>query len=85
MFICMFVICRELDNIARQVIFDRGFGSPGNEYQYFKHRLGHGIGLQGHEEPYMVRFNDMVLEPGMTFSVVSACQRNQLVPVKLSD
>jgi Xaa-Pro aminopeptidase len=35
---------------------------------YFTHRLGHGIGLDGHEHPYLVRGSKTVLEPGMTFS-----------------
>lgn len=43
-----------------------GFGF---DYQYFAHRLGHGIGLQGHEEPYLVRGNVELLVTGNTFSV----------------
>ena len=38
------------------------------DYKYFTHRLGHGIGLDGHEHPYLVRGSKTVLEPGMTFS-----------------
>jgi len=37
-------------------------------YKFFTHRLGHGIGLDGHEYPYLVRGSKTVLEPGMTFS-----------------
>jgi Xaa-Pro dipeptidase len=47
------------------VIEDGGFG-PG--YRYFTHRLGHGIGLDGHEWPYMVRGNATKLATGMTFT-----------------
>jgi len=36
---------------------------------FFAHRLGHGIGLQGHENPYFVGNNDVVLQPGMTLTV----------------
>jgi Xaa-Pro dipeptidase len=47
------------------VITDAGYGP---DYKYFTHRLGHGIGLDGHEHPYLVRGSKTVLEPGMTFS-----------------
>jgi Xaa-Pro dipeptidase len=59
------VECQAVDAAARQVIANAGFG-PG--YKYFTHRLGHGIGLDGHEWPYLVRGNTLPLEPGMTFS-----------------
>jgi Xaa-Pro dipeptidase len=54
-----------VDAAARAVITRAGYG-PG--YKYFSHRLGHGIGLEGHEWPYLVKDNALVLEPGMTFS-----------------
>jgi Xaa-Pro dipeptidase len=54
-----------VDDAARKVITDAGYG-PG--YKFFTHRLGHGIGLDGHEHPYLVRGSNTVLEPGMTFS-----------------
>lgn len=57
--------CRDVDRAARRVIEEAGFG-PG--YAYFAHRLGHGIGLEGHEYPYLVQGNTLKLEPGMTFS-----------------
>jgi Xaa-Pro dipeptidase len=57
--------CGGVDDAARKVIVDAGFG-PG--YKYFEHRLGHGIGLDGHESPYLVHGNEIVLQPGMTFS-----------------
>jgi Xaa-Pro dipeptidase len=59
------VACEEIDRVARKVIEDSGFG-PG--YQYFAHRLGHGIGMEGHEYPYLVQGNPLKLQPGMTFS-----------------
>lgn len=59
------VPCAELDRIARSHIEEAGYG-PG--YKYFTHRLGHGIGLEGHEEPYLVETNELPLEPGMSFS-----------------
>ena len=57
--------CGSVDDAARNVITDAGFG-PG--YKYFSHRLGHGIGMDGHEWPYLVRGNRTILKPGMTFS-----------------
>jgi len=59
------VACESVDFAARQVVEDAGFG-PG--YKYFAHRLGHGIGMEGHEYPYLVKGNTLKLEPGMTFS-----------------
>ena len=52
-------------DVNLQVITDAGFGSG---YKYFSHRLGHGIGMDGHESPYLVRGNRTILKPGMTFS-----------------
>ncbi len=57
------VTASEVDAAARTVIADAGFG------EYFVHRTGHGIGLDVHEEPYIVGGNDLPLEPGMAFSV----------------
>jgi Xaa-Pro dipeptidase len=57
--------CGSVDDAARKVIVDAGFG-PG--YKYFPHRLGHGMGMDGHEWPYLVRGNRTILKPGMTFS-----------------
>ena len=55
----------ELDRIARKVVEDAGYGP---QYSYFVHRLGHGIGMEGHEWPYLVKDNPLLLQPGMTFS-----------------
>jgi len=57
--------CGSVDDAARKVISDAGFG-PG--YKYFSHRLGHGIGMDGHESPYLVHGNHTILKSGMTFS-----------------
>jgi len=54
-----------VDDVARRVITEAGYGP---DYKYFTHRLGHGIGLDGHEHPYLVRGSKTALEPGMTFS-----------------
>lgn len=57
------VTCETVDHAARQVLAEAGLG------QYFIHRTGHGIGLETHEDPYMVEGNLLPLEPGMAFSV----------------
>jgi Xaa-Pro dipeptidase len=53
----------EIDASARKVIADSGLG------EYFIHRTGHGIGLEVHEEPYIVGGNTRPVEPGMSFSI----------------
>ena len=57
--------CQSVDTAARKVIADAGFGP---DYASFTHRVGHGIGMDGHEWPYLVRGNSLRLEPNMTFS-----------------
>ena len=59
------VPCEAVDHAARRVIEDAGFG-PG--YRCFTHRVGHGMGMDGHEWPYLVRGNTLPLAPGMVFS-----------------
>src|SRR6202047_2289534 len=59
------VDCGSVDAAARKVVTDGGYGP---DYKYFTHRLGHGMGMDGHEHPYLVRGSKTVLEPGMTFS-----------------
>ena len=59
------VECQAVDAAARKVIEDAGYG-PG--YRYFTHRVGHGIGMDGHEWPYLVKGNTLALAAGMTFS-----------------
>ncbi|HEY9450695.1 MAG TPA: Xaa-Pro peptidase family protein [Gemmatimonadaceae bacterium] len=59
------VQCQAVDAAARKVIVDAGYGP---DYKYFSHRVGHGMGMDGHEWPYLVRGNTTVMEPGMTFS-----------------
>jgi len=59
------VECQAVDAAARKVISDAGY-SP--DYKFFTHRVGHGIGMDGHEWPYLVRGNTTPLARGMTFS-----------------
>jgi len=56
------VRCSDVDAAARRVIEKAGYGS------FFTHRLGHGLGIDVHEPPYMVADNATLLEPGMTFT-----------------
>jgi Xaa-Pro aminopeptidase len=55
--------CEAIDAAARGIINAAGFGA------YFVHRTGHGIGLEEHEEPYIVAGNRRPLEPGHAFSI----------------
>ena len=57
------ITCEDLDETARAVLVEAGLGD------LFIHRLGHGIGLDTHEEPYIVEGNAMPLETGMAFSI----------------
>jgi Xaa-Pro dipeptidase len=52
-----------VDHAARGVIEKAGYGP------YFTHRVGHGLGMEGHEEPYMFGENEMLLAAGMTYTV----------------
>lgn len=55
--------CQDVDRAARRVLDESGWGD------YFIHRTGHGIGMEAHEDPYMVEGNGQLIEPGHAFSV----------------
>ncbi len=57
------VPCEDLDKVARDLITSEGFG------EYFTHRLGHGLGLEVHEHPYIVNGNKRKLKAGMTHTI----------------
>lgn len=57
------VSCEGVDRVAREIISDAGYG------EFFVHRTGHGIGLEAHEDPYLVSGNDAPLQPGHAVSV----------------
>jgi Xaa-Pro aminopeptidase len=57
------IACEAIDGAARTPIEGEGYGEA------FFHRTGHGIGLEGHEDPYLVAGNDLALREGMAFSV----------------
>ena len=56
------VTCESIDVAARDVLDEAGYG------EYFIHRLGHGVGMEIHEHPYMVRNNGQLLEPNMVYT-----------------
>jgi len=59
------VACEAVDAAARAVVVDAGFGP---DYTYFSHRVGHGMGMDGHEWTYLVRGNKTPMQAGMVFS-----------------
>ena len=73
------VRCQEMDRAARKVITDGGYG------QYFTHRLGHGMGMDGHEPPYMVEGNDGPLEPGNVFTIEPGIYQPGKFGVRIED
>lgn len=73
------VRCQDMDRAARKVITDGGYG------QFFTHRLGHGMGMDGHEPPYMVEGNDMPLEPGNVFTIEPGIYQPGKFGVRIED
>ena len=73
------VPCQEIDRAARAVIEEARYGP------FFVHRTGHGIGLEVHEYPYIVEGNDMLLEPGMTFSVEPGIYLPDRLGIRIED
>jgi Xaa-Pro aminopeptidase len=69
----------KIDNLARQYINRRGYGC------YFGHNLGHGIGLQIHEEPHISSKNKNPLMPGMVFTIEPAIYLNGRFGIRLED
>ena len=71
--------CQEMDQAARRVITQGGFGA------LFTHRLGHGIGLEIHEPPYLVEGNETRLEPGMVFTLEPGVYQPEKFGVRIED
>lgn len=71
--------CQDMDRAARQVIAAAGLG------QFFTHRLGHGLGMDGHEDPYLVEGNNGPLEPGMVFTVEPGVYQPGKFGVRIED
>lgn len=68
-----------LDAVARSVIEAAGYGAA------FIHRTGHGIGLEGHEDPYLVAGNPEPIEPGMAFSIEPGIYLERRYGVRIED
>ncbi len=73
------VAAQDVDRAARAVIADAGYGKD------FVHRTGHGIGLEGHESPYIVEGNSTPLEPGMAFSIEPGIYLHGRFGVRIED
>lgn len=73
------VPAERIDAVAREVIDASGYGPR------FIHRVGHGIGLEGHEDPYLVAGNATELQPGMAFSVEPGIYLDGRYGVRLED
>jgi Xaa-Pro aminopeptidase len=68
-----------MDRTARKVIADAGYG------EFFTHRLGHGMGMDGHEVPYLVEGNETRLEPGMVFTIEPGIYQPGKFGVRIED
>lgn len=73
------ITAAELDQVARKIIDRAGYG------QYFIHRLGHGMGMSEHEFPSIMEGNDLVLEPGMCFSLEPGIYIPGVAGVRIED
>jgi Xaa-Pro aminopeptidase len=71
--------CQDMDRAARKVITDAGYGS------FFTHRLGHGLGMDGHEPAYLVEGNATRLEPGMVFTIEPGIYQPGKFGVRIED
>lgn len=73
------ITAAELDQVARDIIDKAGYG------EYFIHRLGHGMGMSEHEFPSIMAGNDMVLKPGMCFSIEPGIYIPGVAGVRIED
>ncbi|MFJ8237199.1 M24 family metallopeptidase [Ureibacillus sp. NPDC094379] len=69
----------DLDKIARDTISNAGYG------EYFTHRLGHGLGISVHEFPSVTGTNEMVLLPGMVFTIEPGVYNTEIAGVRIED
>jgi len=73
------VACGDIDKVARDYIVQAGYG------EYFTHRTGHGLGLEIHEEPYIVAGNDRPLAIGHTFTIEPGIYLPRVGGVRIED
>lgn len=73
------ITAASLDKVARDVITKAGYG------EYFIHRLGHGMGMSEHEYPSIMEGNDLLLEPGMCFSIEPGIYIPGVAGVRIED
>jgi Xaa-Pro dipeptidase len=73
------VTCASVDKATRDVIEKAGYGPR------FTHRTGHGVGMEGHEEPYIRSDNQQILEPGMCFTVEPGIYLTERNGVRIED
>ncbi len=73
------VTAEDVDRVAREVIEEAGLG------ELFVHRTGHGIGIEEHEDPYLVAGNCEMLQPGHAFSVEPGIYRRGRFGMRLED
>jgi Xaa-Pro aminopeptidase len=73
------VACQDIDRVARDLITEAGLGD------LFIHRTGHGIGLETHEDPYIVSGNTIALEPGFAFSIEPGIYRSGRHGARIED
>jgi Xaa-Pro aminopeptidase len=73
------VEAQSVDKVARDIITAAGYG------QFFIHRTGHGIGLEVHEEPYIVAGSSMKLAEGMSFSIEPGIYLPEQYGVRIED
>lgn len=73
------VAYQEADRASRRVIEDAGYG------EYFPHRVGHGLGLEGHEPPYLVEGNEAAFQVGNAFTIEPGVYVEGLGGVRIED
>ncbi len=73
------VSCQDVDRAARAAIDDAGYG------EYFIHRTGHGIGMEGHEGPYIREGNPLPLDPGMAYTIEPGIYLAGEIGVRIED